>query len=186
MKTYIDIGTNSIGGYETLCKELSMDNTWNKIFIEPNPECYEYIEKQIINDVTCKLIKAAASSIEGEFELITRDDMKSDSAATIMGLKFITDSIGSVNQQVPSYNKYKVKSITLDSILEDIDSDEIYIKMDCEGAEYDILESLKAKYLYKIKKLYVEFHAHNDVMRQRRDNIINLYKKLNIEILNWD
>jgi FkbM family methyltransferase len=117
---------------------------------------------------------------------MTRNDMAGDSAATILGLKFITDSIGSVNQETPAYNKYIVDEIDFNDILDGID-DEIYIKMDCEGKEYDILNSINEKHFTKIKQLYVEFHAHDEIMRNERDRIINEYEyKHNIKILNWD
>jgi FkbM family methyltransferase len=187
VKVYIDIGTNSMGGYEKLIKELGIDNTWYKVFVEPNPECYEYIEKQIGNDVNSKLIKGGCYYQDGVFELITRDDMKGDSAATLLGDKFIKDSIGSVNQENPSYNRYTVNTYTLANIIDSIDySEELYIKMDCEGAEYGILDNLEAKYIPRIKKLYVEFHAHDEAMRNHRDKIIDNYSRLNIQILNWD
>lgn len=187
MKIYIDIGTNSMGGYEKLMKELGIDETWFKVFIEPNPECHKYIESQIGNSSNCKLIKGGCYYKEGVFELLTRDDMSGDSAATLLGHKFITDSIGSVNQEIPSYNKYQVNTYTLSNIIDSVDySEELYIKMDCEGAEYDILENLESKYLHRIKKLYVEFHAHDEQMRNRRDKIIDFYNRINIQILNWD
>tara|TARA_R110002126_G_scaffold274720_1_gene419898 strand:+ start:688 stop:1251 length:564 start_codon:yes stop_codon:yes gene_type:complete len=187
MKTYIDIGTNSMGGFNILSKELNIDDiAWHKIFIEPNPECHEEIEKHIQNYKNVKFYKAAASNKNGKIELITRNDMKGDSAATLLGLKFITDSIGSVNQKIPAYNKYIVDEIDFNDILDSVDSDEIYIKMDCEGKEYDILNNINEKHFIKIKKLYVEFHAHDEDMRNERDKIISEYYKRNIIILNWE
>lgn len=187
MKVYIDIGTNSLGGFNTLSQKLNIDDTnWYKIFIEPNPECYELIEKSIGNYKNYKFYKAAASNKNGKIELLTRNDINGDSAATILGLKFITDSIGSVNQKNPAYNKYMVDEIDFNEILDSIKEDEIYIKMDCEGKEYDILDNMDKKHFPKIKELYVEFHAHDEKMRNERDRIIAEYSKHNIEILNWD
>lgn len=185
MKTYIDVGTNSMGGFDILNRELSIDDSWYKVFVEPNPECHEFIEKNISNYKNVRFYKAAASNKNGKIELITRNDMSGDSAATIMGLKFITDSIGSVNQKNPAYNKYIVDEIDFNDILKEIESDELYIKLDCEGKEYDILNNLNEIYFDKIKKIYVEFHAHDEKMRNERDLIIEEFRKKNIEILNW-
>ena len=60
---------------------------------------------------------------------------------------------------IPTSKSVKVKSLTLQSIL---DSNKLetcdYLKLDCEGSEYDIIESLPDKYFKKIKKIYIEYH----------------------------
>lgn len=63
--------------------------------------------------------------------------------------------------------------------LEDImDSNEIEIcnllKLDCEGSEYSILDSLPNSYFDRIQKIVMEYHLVN----QRPDLIENLMKKL--------
>lgn len=187
MKAYIDIGTNSLGGYYRMIDILGIDNAWLRLFSEPNPECYEYIDKHIKEDSKTIFFRGAVGGKTDIATLLTRDDMAGDSAATTMGIQFITDSIGSVNQENPSYNKYVVEVIGINSFLDNVgNADEYYIKMDCEGSEYAILNNIKAKHLHKIKRLFVEFHAHNDKMRAERDKLINAYANLNINIENWD
>ena len=185
-KCLLDIGTNTFGGYRKLKEILHIDDNWEKIFIEPNPEHYENIKRTIVDIPNSIYLEVAIAPENKEYELLTRDDMKGDSAATIMGMEFITNSIGSVNQAIPSYLAYKVQGMTLDSILQMVKSDEIYIKVDAEGIEYDLLENFPKQYLPKIKKIYVEFHAHTDEMRGRQHEIIQYYKSCGIELLNWD
>ena len=53
----------------------------------------------------------------------------------------------------------KVKSISLQDIF---DNNKIstckLLKLDCEGAEYEIVESLPSKYLDKIQNIAIEYH----------------------------
>ena len=60
---------------------------------------------------------------------------------------------------VPSHEFVEIKSLTLQEIF---DSNKLercdYLKLDCEGSEYDIIESLPEEYFKKIKKIYIEYH----------------------------
>lgn len=185
-KCLLDIGTNSFGGYRKLKELLHIDDSWEKIFIEPNPEHYENIMRTIKDIPNSKYLEVAIAPENKEYELLTRDDMEGDSAATIMGEEFITNSIGSVNQANPSYLSFKVQGMKIEDILKDITADEIYLKIDAEGIEYDLLENFPEQYLPRIKKIFVEFHAHDDKMRARAHIIIQYYKSLGVELLNWD
>ncbi|MCL4419942.1 FkbM family methyltransferase [Patescibacteria group bacterium] len=185
-KCILDIGTNDMKGYETLVPILGIDDSWYKVFVEPNPENYEKIEKKLESIPNSIFYKRALCEDNEIHTLLTRDDIYGDTAATIMGLDFINTSIGSVNQAVPSYNSFEVQGITAREIISKIEQDEIYIKCDAEGIEYDFLENFPFEYKDKIKCIYVEFHAHDDAMRNRRDTIINFYKELGIPLFNWD
>lgn len=59
-------------------------------------------------------------------------------------------------------NPIEVKCIDLSEILNNFDDNTyIVLKLDVEGAEYEILESLiNNKSILKINELYVEFHDH--------------------------
>lgn len=185
-KCILDIGSNSLGGFRRLVPILGIDESWFVILVEPNPENFEDIYEKMKNIPNSILLKVALATENKKYTLLTRSDMKGDSGATIMGIKFITDSIGSVNQAVPEYVEFEVEGMTLRDMLSQITEDEIYIKMDCEGPEMDVLEQFPFEYQDRIKKLFVEFHAHDDAARQRRDNIISQFNYLGIELLIWD
>jgi FkbM family methyltransferase len=186
IKTFIDIGTNTFGGYNKLKSILGIDDSWYKVFIEPNPEHYDNIVNNIAGIPNSKFLMVAISPQNKEYELLTRDDMKGDSAATIMGIDFINLSIGEVNQAVPSYLKYVVQGKRFEDILKENESDEYYIKIDCEGCEFDILENFPMDYLPKVKRMFVEFHSHDNVARERQQRIISSFLNNNFTIENWD
>jgi len=66
-------------------------------------------------------------------------------------------------------NFIEIKSTTLKEII-DSKCDEIdMIKLDCEGAEYDILESLPKDYFKRIEKMCMEYHIiDNNLERLKR------------------
>lgn len=69
----------------------------------------------------------------------------------------------------------QVQSRTLQNIF---DSNKLeicdYLKLDCEGAEYEIIESLPSEYFKKIKQIYIEYHFSDS----KRDMLNNMIKKL--------
>ena len=52
-----------------------------------------------------------------------------------------------------------VPSVTLDSLLELVEGDEVFLKMDCEGAEYDILMNATQEQMRRISRLAIEIHG---------------------------
>ena len=69
-----------------------------------------------------------------------------------------------------------------------IGSDIDVLKMDVEGAEYQILDRLFKTGLYKkVKSIYFEDHSRkfvDKVWHSRKERVLELYKSANIE-LNW-
>lgn len=190
-KCYIDLGTNSMGAYKTLIPILGITDEWQKIFVEPNPEhwIFNNIDKKIKLIPNATLIKKAVASENRICDLYTRTDLINhigDSAATIQSIEFLKNSIGGNFKENPEYTIYPVECITIEDVLKMTGSDELYIKMDIEGEEMPVLENFPLEYLPKIKAFYVEFHAHDDFARQRRDSIINKYSSIGFNFLHWD
>ncbi len=69
----------------------------------------------------------------------------------------------------------KVKSISLQKIFDENKINECkLLKLDCEGAEYEIIESLPSEYLNKIKNMAIEYHLADS----RPDLVENLIAKI--------
>lgn len=79
-----------------------------------------------------------------------------------------------------------VQSITLDSFLKKMNISQIdFLKLDCEGAEGEIITSLGVEGLKKIKKVAIEFHDNHSILNH--EEIINYLKKAGFETnLSWD
>lgn len=57
--------------------------------------------------------------------------------------------------------KYKVRSVTLSILLEELGAEKIAIlKLDIEGAEYPLLRNVKASDLAPFDQIFIEFHHH--------------------------
>jgi len=85
----------------------------------------------------------------------------------------------------PSSNLEIIECITLENIFEDNNISEIdLLKLDCEGAEYQILYNLPDDYFKKIKNIILEYHDYKnnhvneliDFLEKKGFNII--WKKL--------
>lgn len=64
----------------------------------------------------------------------------------------------------------------------------LILKLDIEGAEYDVLNKLiEEKTILKVKKLYVEFHPET-VLSKKHDHhlIIEKLKKIGLLVQEWD
>lgn len=55
-----------------------------------------------------------------------------------------------------------------------------FLKMDCEGAEYEIILNLSPETLSKIEKIAME--VHDDVTEHKHDEIINFLRKHNFKV----
>lgn len=77
--------------------------------------------------------------------------------------------------------KYDVQSINIfDFILQNNIEKIDFLKVDCEGSEYEIFESIPDEYFSKIRKIHVEFHDNN------RYNVQGLINKLERNHFEWE
>jgi FkbM family methyltransferase len=163
MKTFIDIGSNKLQGYRKFVDMLGIDDSWQKIFIEPNPENYIYLFAETIKIPNSIFLPMAVTETGRPIKLVTRSDREGDIAATTRGVEYLEQMLKRFDQRTDGYNTYDVDGITLWKVLDLVDGDEIYIKMDCEGAEYGILYNFPFYICPKIKGLWVEFHDDHDI-----------------------
>jgi FkbM family methyltransferase len=69
-------------------------------------------------------------------------------------------------------------------------SDNIILKLDIEGLEYDVLEDLiNTNVIDFIKELYVEFHYHSlniTNIKKRHFSLLDKLSHLNVQVKEWD
>lgn len=89
---------------------------------------------------------------------------------TVMFLNICKIHNGSHSFYNPSYLKdnkktEKVMSINLNEFLEKLKLNNVFLKLDCEGAEWNIIESLTPGNLERIDKIVMEWHEwmHKDI-----------------------
>jgi len=120
---------------------------------EPNPMSFEILKKNIaVNKFAHVPIinNFAVSNID--HKIVNFDLGVRSTAGSIKNLK---------NESLRSGEKIEVNTVTIDQYIKDVQLKEIkLLKMDCEGAEYDIFNS--SKYIRDIEYLIVEAHEIQD------------------------
>lgn len=87
----------------------------------------------------------------------------------------VPDHYNVKNDEVVSY---EVETVTIQSLLKRIGVERVSVmKLDLEGAEYNLLERITQNDLRQIDQLFVEFHHHAIEARDRNDTV-NLVRKV--------
>lgn len=186
MLILLDIGCNVLGGFNLLKQFEDITDNTRKIFVEPNPECWPEVEQKLVTIPNSVLVKKAISTTEGMVELITRADVAADIAATILSEEYLKTSLARCNMFVNNYNTYRIESTTIKNILTDynIAPQDTILKLDIEGMEYDILDNI-LQHNFLFKKIYCEFHIHNNKDQQKKIFLLNQFSDKNIHIIDW-
>ncbi len=152
----IDIGSH-IGMFALFASQYCKKG---KIYcFEPIKENFELlIENLKINNISNVIaMNKAVSKIDG---------------TTTM---FLNNDASSHNLIIKNDNEIKVSSISLKTFFDkNIQNCCNLVKMDCEGSEYDIIESLPSSYFNKIEKMIIEYHY----AEKKSEDVQNLMQKL--------
>lgn len=144
LKVVVDIGAH-IGGTAVLCAKLGA-----KVYaVEPDPENFELLLENIsLNGVEDNVLfqNVAVGGKSG-----TRSLRKNESNSG--GFGFFT-AIDKPTSEV------EVQTVTLAEVLEDLEYVDL-LKMDCEGAEYEILFEADESLFDKIGQISMEMHFSN-------------------------
>ncbi len=154
----VDIGAH-IGLFALFASQFCKNG---KIYcFEPIKENFEMLESNLqINNITNVIpINGAVSADSGTVTIYLNDD-ESGHSMHITGSKSV-----------------QVKSFSLQNIIDSHNMDRCnFLKIDCEGEEYQIINSLPSSYFDIIDKMCIEYHFA-DI---KPDLLENLIKKLKI------
>lgn len=134
-KSFIDVGANA-GYFSLIAEKYASDPNQKIIAVEPLPYNINLINSHILKNGSSKIevVHCAVSSTVGEVDF---SDSGNPSANT-----YVKES-----SLYKSYPKIKVKTTTLDNLVEKYELKNFIVKIDVEGAELDVLigfvESLK-------------------------------------------
>lgn len=169
------------GGYDgcSAIKFLMIHSNYDCVTFEPNPDLWDYYK-----DIPTKLIKKAVFTYDGKIEF-TVDPVDGDGSSLLKDKKI--DFYGKVsNENCPILT---VDCIDLSAFISQVSRQysNIILKLDVEGAEYDVLEKmLEDRTVRHIDKLYCEFHWNKvNIPKERHDRLINQLQEF-IEIEDWD
>ena len=161
--TIIDIGANA--GFFSLFAAFRYPGSKILAF-EPIPANFKQLKrnKELNKNVQMECLQKAVFSHSGTVSLsYDPNDSFTTSASVIQGSD-------------PRNNTIKVPCLTLPEIFDEYRLDQCdLLKMDCEGAEYEILYNCPGSYLRRISQMALEVHGGNE-SNQNMSSLIDFLK----------
>jgi len=145
-KTLVDIGANK-GLFSVFFGSQLKGTNFRMFSYEPHPNTFELLKRNIEHNHLEKNIQAFQKCVSG----------KPVAAQTFFVARESFDY--SMFNEYGSDEEITVENITLQEIFEQNKIDVIdLLKLNCEGAEYEILMKTPLSYLYKIREIRMEDH----------------------------
>jgi FkbM family methyltransferase len=191
---FLDCGSNIGQGFEFFRRYYPLDR-FDFILFEPNPHCFKVLEQKY-SDLSSRgvtLLNAAVGTEVGEIDFYGLDDMQG-------GIYSVGGSIlpehNSGIYATPNNSSLKVISINFTDYLRDLINEKEYsrivLKLDIEGGEYQILDSLMENQMLKLfDTIYVEFHSQymsNEKAKEysnRERRFLQYAKGNRIRVIKW-
>lgn len=168
--TIVDIG-GGIGDY-TIFAAHGHDQTRVTAF-EPFPESYRLLQENLaLNQIhNVQLSVQAVGSQTGTLQFI---------GGQVDALSRQTSSAGGAAAE----EVLAVPSVSLEGVLEQLAGGHVdLIKLDCEGAEYDILMNSPASVLKKIDRIVLEYH--DGVTPYTHDDLVKFLAEQGFQVESW-
>jgi FkbM family methyltransferase len=137
--TFIDVGGH-IGTFAVMCSLLGA----TVYTFEPIIDNFNLLEQNILEN-KCNAI-ACNKAVTSDGRDITLNESE--------------NKINTGGYYIDGKGEIKVKSISIHDVLKDHEQVNL-LKLDCEGAEYEILEALTDAEFKKIKNIVMEWHISN-------------------------
>jgi FkbM family methyltransferase len=166
--TIIDVGAH-IGLFSLYCSQICKEG---KIYaFEPMVENYDILKSNIqLNEILNIKTKNCAISKSSSKIIIYKNNDESGHS------KFIETD-----------NPIEVTSKSLNDIFDNEKIEKCnLLKLDCEGSEYEIIDSLKDKNLQKIEKMVIEYHladSNPELLENLKSKLKSKSYKISIEPL---
>ena len=191
---FLDLGTHYGEGLGQFVGMFNINKTWTVHTFEANPTTFDiFVEHHLIKTPFAVAHNAAISNKDGYVQLnIETPPNEGDTGqgSSIISLDEWNPWDGSLRQNFQK--EVTVPCIDLSRhILDHFSKDDnIIVKMDIEGSEFDVFEVLiESGAIEYINKIYVEWHEHyffnKEEMSQRKQAILAKLSNYNIEHYNW-
>jgi FkbM family methyltransferase len=182
-KILLDCGTHLGEGLSQFVDAYNVTEEWEVYSFEPNPNLWE----QHFNQNTYSNVHYINKAIYTDNSTITFNlAYPNTDASSIFKAHLGTNFEKSVEVECLDLSKFILDNFSKD--------DFIVVKLDIEGAEYDVLKKMiKDDSISYINDLYVEFHSHKDEhaikengeSKESTFDLIDQIKKLGIKFTHW-
>jgi FkbM family methyltransferase len=202
MNIFIDCGTHLFQGFKEFAEKYKIDGEWKCFCFEANPFTYEK-SKDIFTELTNSgynivHFNKAVYNNEGNIRInCSRDDSGPYSDGHFSQASNILKDppdYDSTYHYGFNYNEEEIVVETIDfsKFLKENTTEEdfVVVKMDIEGAEFEVLPSIIDEESYKlINDFYCEFHERFFEPKSRykslKQEYINIFKNSNILFEEW-
>lgn len=148
----LDAGAN-VGFFTALAKHKGAKRIYS---VEPDPSAFDCLEKNFIHDSNVICLNKALSDIT---DVVLFDISMGSSVAS---------TINKYNKQKDTHSIF-VKAFSLPTFFM-LENDINLLKLDIEGAEYEVLNSLSSYYYKKINQIFLEFHGDPKPLFNKLEN----------------
>jgi FkbM family methyltransferase len=191
MRYFIDCGTNYFHGLKQCNNFYSFDDSWKIDCYEANPLIYEdAISSKPEYNCEINFYNKAIWINDDFIDVNINENSPLDN-----GTNILIDPPNRDIQWNREFNwgrKLPVACVDLSKILKESNAGFIGVKMDIEGAEFEVLQKLiKDDTLKKINHLFVEFHerffiSELEKYRQLKDYLIYEMQRQGVQFHVWD
>ena len=174
----IDLGAN-VGEFT-----VQLAETGAQVYaIEPDPHAFSLLQKATAHFSNVTLINAAASDSDGETKLYrsgkfnSAPDRLTKSSSLFLNKKNVSEESG-----------FTVKTMDFSAFIKNLEAPVTLMKVDIEGAEVPLFESLFDQHLIKhVKHSFVETHERDiPQIAARTYALKSKAANLNMSTINWD
>ena len=179
---FVDCGGNNGCSIRRFRAEFDPKGRFELVTFEPNEsyrDCYSGVPRH-------RLVEAAVHDREGTQDFFL--DREDGDGSTLFANK-LTEANGGYGT-LDTAHPVTVKTIDLSKwLLENTaESDYVILKLDVEGAEYDVLEKMiRDGSIRRLAHLFIEWHWNKvAVPKDRHDAVVRELKRLRIPVMEWD
>ena len=200
-KVFLDCGTHQFQGLKEFINILGIDKDWKVHSFEANPLTsagnLNRIDKSWEFDLT--LHECAIGTRDGKVKFMgEHNNYQAMGEPDSMGSRIADNWHPGIFSETEEGKhdghtgvEFEVDAIDFPKFIRETfsDDDEIYIKMDVEGSEFDILEELVKDFPPNIKVFYVEWHErffpNAPYMHHKRKRYTKIITELGVEFKDW-
>jgi FkbM family methyltransferase len=193
-KIFLDCGTHFGEGLDFFVYHLKVDENWEVHSFEANPTTFEnFKDKSKYSHLNCKFYNLAVSDSSAPV-MFNRETPSGYPEEFMMGGGSSFMPISEWNPwgtfKENYNNSIEVSALDFSEFVGTLGSDDIFCKMDIEGAEFQVLEKMiKDGTTTKIKEIWIEFHegffSNSYPYKIRKQFILNAFENLGIKYHEW-
>ena len=181
-KVLLDLGYHQGQGLRRLIDELGVNDEWEVHSFEPNPLLVAQLSlENTLSPIDVNIYDSAVWVHDGEsnFKQYGEDGTGQGS--------LLEETHGDEHYH-DYHDSQKVKTIDFYKFLNSFQKDQdIYIKMDIEWSEYQVIENMLTRgWPENIKQIRISWHGtHNDFIRKKSEFLTEQIRAHNCELLPW-